>query len=155
MSELERAIEHDQQHGKWYAYGRAVLGGTDFIHPVEIAGNGNVVCRTGSSQKPVAPDEYLRVHREFSPFRKVGIWDFVPWDDEAAGEIRAAHQNPGSSGRKIVRLQERIDRLEAAIRSINDNLEDSEGISVLHFYNENANEPAPEIRTIREVIGDR
>lgn len=116
MSELERAIEHDQKHGKWYAYGRAVLGGTDFIHPVEIAGNGNVVCLTGSSEKPVAPDEYLRVHREFSPFRKVGIWDFVPWDDEAAGEIRVAHNSPGSAGRKIVRLRKRIAQAEALLR---------------------------------------
>ncbi|MFL1404187.1 hypothetical protein ACJO2E_02435 [Marinobacter sp. M1N3S26] len=42
--------------------------------------------------------------------------------------------------------------LKEAIRSINEQLIISEGISVLHFYNENADEPAPEIKVLKRVL---
>ena len=91
------------------APGRTALGGPRWAYPDRIE-LGDVVMRDADCG--LAKPTFVWTLAEWSEnvlrhglWRKVGMWDFVRADDEAAEAIAFCHRSPGAAGRELHRLR--------------------------------------------------
>ena len=93
------------------------LGAPGFRRPRYVMADGSVVVRD-SDCEPVRTEEVWDRERwdatvkDGGLWRRVGMWDFVPWDDPAADCIAFAHANPRSAGQELYELRQRVASVE-------------------------------------------
>lgn len=116
MSEAVYQQVEDAIRKRLYVCGRyrTPLGGFSFEYPVAIE-LGNIVLRDGDcglAKEPriITTEEWERLVSGGGLWRKVGLWDFVPADDDAADDIAWCHSSPESAGRALHRLRSAASR---------------------------------------------
>jgi len=95
---------------------RTPLGGPGYRRPREVLEDGSVVirdsdCEPQRTEQLWTLNQWYRAVEIGGLWRKVGMWDFVPWDDPAAVDVAFAHRDPQAAGRRIYQLEGRLRRL--------------------------------------------
>jgi hypothetical protein len=116
---------------------RTPLGSAGFRKPREVlpAGSGVVIrdsdCEPLRSEQVWTLDQWYRAVEVGGLWRKVGMWDFVPWDDPAAVDVAFAHRCPDAAGRKIYRLEGSLRRLGWIVKLLEEAIRDMEAQGTL------------------------
>lgn len=113
--DIDEAIKADLAvPRRCFAYGETALKHQDYVKPHMRSFDGLIMLQSldvSHRAYKVTPEEYMTIRT--TPFRQVGMWQFVPESDPATGEIEFANRSPDSAGRSLYEARAELKRAKA------------------------------------------